>query len=328
MICLMISITACANLPEFNRNTLDRYRPSQDAAEADESREEADEPVDAMLRIAVLDVGQGDATLIMTATGETILIDAGPPGAGRDVIIPFMESQGISTLTWIIATHYHSDHTGGIPEVLAGPDGIPDTDDDIVPLVAILDRGDSHDAESQNLYPLYTEAVGNMRNTAKPGDIIESGDLDMEIIAVNGELIDGTTIDLGDPPDENAASIAMILESGGFRMFIGGDLSGGGGTPPYDTPNIETPLVPLIGDIDILRVSHHGSRTSTNRAFLDATLPELAIISVGDENDYSHPHPSVIERLVDAGIEIHQTMEDGHVIVEVDGEGEYKIIVP
>ncbi|MBI4126275.1 MAG: hypothetical protein HY465_02155, partial [Deltaproteobacteria bacterium] len=92
------------------------------------------------------------------------------------------------------------------------------------------------------------------------------------------------------------------------------------------------PLGPLVGDIDILRVGHHGSHTSTNANFLAATTPEVAIISVGDGNDYFHPHASVIDRLLEAGIEVYQTergwtqneavhVAEGNVVIEIDHHG-------
>lgn len=321
---ISIISASCANLPEFDGRTFDRISAPFDNPD--------DSPTDsAPLKIAVLDVGQGDSTLIMAPTGETILVDAGPPNAGYDVIIPFLDSFEISTLTYIIATHYHSDHIGGTLEVLAGPDATFGTDDDIIPKKGIYDRGDSNDAGEQGLYAPYAAETADIRHEVEAGEYIRIGDMGIEFMSANGRIADGTNIDLGDPIDENAAGITMAIEFNGFRMFIGADLTGG-----CESPDIETPLAPLIGKIDVLRVSHHGSRTSTNQTLLDETRPEVAIISVGDENDFSHPHPSVIERLVESGVEIYQTergyteeedvtIADGNIIIEVARNGSYEI---
>ncbi|MDO8494369.1 MAG: hypothetical protein Q7S68_03435, partial [Deltaproteobacteria bacterium] len=101
--------------------------------------------------------------------------------------------------------------------------------------------------------------------------------------------------------------------------FTAGDLTGGGGNPPYQTIDLETPLAPLIGDIDVLKVSHHGSHTSSNEFFLDTLQPEMAIISVGANNDFGHPHRTVLERLEERQIEIWKTT-DGSVCILSNGK--------
>ncbi len=310
---VVLLITSCGSTPEFDRDVLDRIHDNDLNPSVDEEDEES-----RILRITFLNVGQGDATLIETPNGETILIDAGPPGTGEDVILPYLKSKNLDKLTHIIATHYHADHIGGIPEVIAGPDGEFDTNDDLSPTGFVYDRGEDRGAIEQAYYPVYADVTGDYHAILNHGDLIISDDLTLEVVAVSGELIDGNNINIGDPVDENAASIAMLIEYGGFTLFIGGDLTGGG----IDKPDIESPLAPLIGDIDILRVSHHGSRTSTNQTFLDHTKPEVAIISYGEDNDHDHPHEEVINRLTNNEIYIHET-SDGHVIVEVDSEGEY-----
>lgn len=288
------------------------------------------------LRIIAVDVGQGDATLIIAPTGEALLVDAGPPGAGRDAILPLLQQAGINELTAIVVTHYHEDHFGGVAEVLAGPDAVRGTADDLVPTGGIYDRGEPQGPPESPRFPLYAASAAGHRRPAHPGEHLRLGDCDLEVVAAGGMLADGTAIDLGDPPDENAASIALLIEYAGFRMLIAGDVTGGGGDPPYRTPDVETALGPLIGDIDVLRVAHHGSQTSTNDAFLDATLPETAIISVGDENDHGHPHRAVVERLLDVGATVYQTergwsdhaapvISGGNITIDVDQTGNDEI---
>ncbi|MFA5810782.1 MAG: MBL fold metallo-hydrolase, partial [bacterium] len=284
------------------------------------------------LRIFVIDVGQGDATLIQAPSGEAMLVDAGPVGAGIGRVVPALASRKIAQLEYIVLTHFHDDHTGGLSEVLAGQDGLLGTADDITLKGEIYVRGTQEGSSYGDGAPLGAERAAPPERAALAGDRIGLGDCDVEVVAADGVLKDGIAIDLGDPPDENARSIALLISYKGFRMLIAADLTGGGNDPPYQTPDMETPLAPLIGDIDVLRVAHHGSHTSTNQAFLDATKPEVAIISVGDGNDFFHPHTSVIDQLIDAGVSVYQTergyldrdgpvVADGDVTIEVKADG-------
>lgn len=250
------------------------------------------------VRIVAIDVGQGDATLIVSPEREAILIDAGPTEGGGHAVIETLREEGVTELKSVIATHHHEDHTGGIDEV--------------------------------GKYITPTEGVRN-REDVSPGDVVELGDIIVDVVAAGGRLEDGTIVSL-EPFDENAASLAFVISYAGTRFFVGGDITGGGGNAPYTTIDVETLLAPLVGDIDILRVSHHGSHTSTNANFLAATTPEVAIISVGDGNDYFHPHASVIDRLLDAGIEVYQTergwttdprvhVANGNIVIEINQNG-------
>jgi competence protein ComEC len=325
----LVTFCSCGTVPEFDRSIRTIPDPTGGANAPVSSRP---------LRITVLDVGQGDSTFIATPDGQTLLIDAGPPQAGKDIILPFIESQDIGSITHVVLTHFHVDHTGGLEEVLLGPDQRFGTDDDIKIEGEIYDHGTMPSDMSDALPEWMATEFADIRQTLYPGDSIDLGDVHMEVVAAGAHLEDGTEIDPGDPPDENAQSIVLLIEYSGFKMLVMGDATGGGGSPPYVTPDVETPLAPLVGDIDVLRVGHHGSNSSTNEALLAATTPEIAIISVGDDNEFFHPHPSVIDRLLNAGIAVYQTergslfsdgpiVANGHITVEVDGDGEYRVVI-
>lgn len=290
------------------------------------------------LRITVLDVGQGDAILIEASSGESVLVDAGPPGAGAAVILPYLEEREIDALTHVIVTHDHIDHTGGLSEILSGPDGEPGTSDDITVEGHIYDIGQLHEEDGEPEHEWQEAGAAYDREALVAGERIELGDCDLEVVAADARLSDGTQPGAGEPPDENARSIVLLLKYSGFAMLLTGDVTGGGGNPPYETPDIETGIGEIAGDIDVLKVAHHGSNTSTNEEFLALTDPEIAIVSVGDGNDHFHPHPSVIERLMGAGAAVYQTergwldrdgptVADGHVTVEVDNDGDYRIVL-
>lgn len=150
----------------------------------------------------------------------------------------------------------------------------------------------------------------------KAGDLVSLGDAEMKVIAKDCEYADGTAIDC-DGTDDNAHSAVLLIGYKGFKCLVTGDLPGGGGNPPYETIDMETKTAELAGDIDVLHVGHHGSNTSTNQNLLDITTPEAAIISVGNNNDYWHPHASTIERLLNANVRIFQT-ETGWLKPEFD----------
>lgn len=290
------------------------------------------------LSVFILDVGQGDASLLLAGDGEAALIDAGPPGAGSAVIRPMLKRLGIERLAWALVTHHHADHEGGLAELIAGEDGIAGTGDDLCIEGGIYGRdGEVGDTSGDPIPDACGCAPGCDQRTAAAGDHLELGDGDLQVVASGGRLADGTEVDVspsqpGEDPDENALSVALLLRRAGFTMLFAGDITGGGGEEPYQTPDIETLLAPLIGELDVLRVSHHGSDTSSNAAFLQATHPEVAIISVGDGNDYGHPSPAVIERLEEAGSRVLRTengaLEDpalppaGNTIrIDIDAEG-------
>ncbi len=292
------------------------FEPSADiSSEVDES------PESGGLRILVLDVGQGDATLVIGpgSNGRTLLIDAGPYGQGITTVLPTLESLGSASLDWIVATHYDADHLGGIPEVLKGPDQVMGTEDDIVPAIDLLDRGDLTE-KATPIFKDYIEIASSLRTEATPGTQLNLGEgAFAKVIVVNGHYSDGRSIHLN-PDEENEASIGFLIQYGEFRYFTAGDLTGCGTPGGYETKDVETAAGEIIGDIDVLHVGHHGSETSTNKEFLKLTQPKAAIISVGKENDYGHPTESVLRRLEDTGIEIFRTDLLGTLEIRTDGQ--------
>lgn len=282
-----------------------------------------------LLKIAFIDVGQGDATLLISPNGNSVLIDTGPNGEGRNAILPLMSTLNVNQLDAIFITHYHADHIGGLDEVLMGMDGIWNTDDDHLPTQGIFDRGGSYESEGETWFD-YQQAAEGMRSAVYPGQIFSFGEISVQIVAANSQLIDGSDIPI-EYADENSLSIGLVIEYGDLRLFIGGDLTGGGGNPPYETADLETPLGEIVGNIDVYQVNHHGSHTSSNESFINSLSPDYAIISCGNDNDHFHPHESVIERLLDHGAKIYQTemcwtgdrsdisIANGHIVLKTDG---------
>lgn len=280
----------------------------------DFNQTETKEPTLSPLQIYVIDVGQGDATLIVGPDGTTLLIDGGPPETGSEAVLDFLEEKKISKIDWILATHYDLDHIGGFSEIL----------DSFLPTEALLDRGDNTD-QDHPLFNSYLEKAGSLRRTVEVGEAIDLGQgARATVVVTNGRFSDGSGIHLN-PDEENESSIGLLIEYRNFQYFTAGDLTGGGKTGFEETKDLESEVARRIGDTDVLHVGHHGSRTSTNQNLIDQSQPEVAVISVGRDNHYGHPAPEVLQRLQKAQIEIYRTDLQGNIEITTAG-GSYKII--
>lgn len=319
-IIVMVFVMGCGSIPE------PPSRPAPPAPQPTQS------PLSKALHITILDVGEGDATLVTTPNGHHMLIDGGPSGSGKRVTLPYLSGNGITQLDHVFASHYDSDHIGGVAEILAGLDGMRGTADDIGVGGFCWDRGDST-AKHTTPFASYTAATTSCKRTAIPGDLIEfDDDVSLEVVAINGITKAGTLATL-DPEDENGASMVIRIRYGAFTYLTTGDLPGGGGNPPYDTIDEETPLALQIGHVDVLHLGHHGSHTASNENFLQLLSPRAAVVSVGDGNTYHHPHPAVLQRLTQLNIPVYQTerghsdgteksyVMGGNIVIESEGEG-------
>lgn len=239
-----------------------------------------------------INVGQGDSTLIVSPTGKTLLVDGGNNGMGAARVVPLLETLKISHLNFIVATHYDADHIGGLDEVMQS---VPNVD-------VVFDRGRPASATTRgkSRYKEYVEAAGTRRTEIHPGTVFDMGaDVLVVCVAVNGQVEGGNSVAL-DTKDENDASVALKLRFGTFDYFVGGDLTGGGLSGSRRTKDVESLVAPVVGDVDVLKVSHHGSKTSSNQIFLDTLRPEVAVISAGNggvNKIYHHPSRPVLNRL-------------------------------
>ncbi len=249
------------------------------------------------IEIVFLDVGQGDATFIRSPRGDALLKDAGTLEAGRMVVVPFLEGRDALPPTHLIVSHRHEDHYGGMVAIMEGPDGVPGTEDDRLPSGLLL-HNDPAESCSSVVCGRYDAVSRETARVAQLGESIDLGaDVEARVVAVSGHLKGGTFIQ---PQSENAASVAIVVQFGNLRVFVGGDLTGGG----FETDDMETPLSAYIPPIHVLRANHHGSASSTNRAFAENLAPAAAVISAGRDNPYCHPHSQVLSRLEMVGAHI------------------------
>ncbi len=236
------------------------------------------------LQIHHMDVGQGDGAVLITPKGQIVLFDAGEDMKKRDCTKPvsYLDQLGIDHIDVLYVSHYHFDHIGCIPAVL----------EQFHLQGEAYDRGESYPGKT---YANYVKAVGTHRKTGSIGDSItldknSPNPVVITIVAVDGQSRVGEV----QTSNENDLSLAVVVSFGSFKEEIGGDLSGDN-TQMYQ--DVETPVAPEVGKIDVYKVHHHCSSHSTNDAWMTSTQPTVGVISTGDGNDYGHPTADCLERL-------------------------------
>ena len=237
------------------------------------------------LRVSFIDVGQGDSEFIELPNGETLLIDAGTNETGADVV-NYIESLGYSSIDYVVGTHPHEDHIGGLDDVIRtfdiGSVYMPKVTADTKTFEDVLDAVDEK---------------GLTINTAKAGVTLVDGDrLSVKMLA--------PVLDEYDNTNDYSAVIKVVYGDTSF-LFTG------------DAEEYAESLITGDVDSDVLKVGHHGSSTSTGEAFLERVSPSYAVISCGLGNSYGHPHTETIEKL--GGIPVFRTDEMGTIVATSDG---------
>jgi beta-lactamase superfamily II metal-dependent hydrolase len=235
------------------------------------------------LSIHYIDVGQGDAAVVVGPDGTSVLIDGGNPGDGNADVVPYLNSIGLTGLEYSVMTHWHTDHYGGMDEVFnAG----------FQPSIAAYDRG-SNSMPSGTQVTQYLSAVGTKRQTAFVGLTLQLGDgATLEIVSANGNTPLGSKDPSSSAQAENGRSVSVVIRYKDFDAYIGGDLTAGGS----GTANIEDWAASYIGQVEVAQSSHHGSKTSSSVNVVNALDPSLVIHSMGLDNSFFHPNSTIVER--------------------------------
>ncbi|MFO8059985.1 MAG: MBL fold metallo-hydrolase [Bacillota bacterium] len=283
------------------------FEPDPEGAEAPEGEGKKEEPdaevevseppaageeePDGELAVHFIDVGQGDAILI-EAPGGAALIDGGTRQAG-EIVVQYLVRRGIRRIDLVVATHPHADHIGGLIDVLRNFE-----------VHQVVDSGQPH-------------------TTATFDDYLTEVEKQVDAGSCVYEIPEGQVVDLGSGaavtvlgPDSvaeslNDGSVVCRLDFGSTSFLFTGDAE----------HTAEERLLNRGSDLeaDVLKVGHHGSATSTSPAFLTAVSPAHAVICVGDDNSYGHPHRETLDRLAEAGTRIYRTDVHGTVIFVSDG---------
>ena len=243
-----------------------------------------------VLTALTLDVGQGES-VILTSGGETALVDCGSSNSYKDpggLAADTLHSMGVRELSAVVVTHYHADHTNGLYEVLrripVQTVYLPDIEDEYGVRERLVSLAEEKGAQVTYVTKETADTLGDTVLTIYPP--VQSG----------GDL--------------NELGLTALASAGDFDLLITGDMSGS-----TEKKLVETYALP---DIEVLVVSHHGSRYSSNIRFLKSVTPEAAVISVGD-NNYGHPSEETLQRLLAVGADIWRTDQQGTIRITVNG---------
>ena len=243
-------------------------------------------PVDGNLNIYFIDVGQADSILI-TNNDASMLIDAGNNEDGEDVV-NFIKDKGITKLDYVVGTHPHEDHIGGLDDVI------------------------NSDLEITNIYmpkietttKTFEDVIDAIENkglsitSPKKGDTFTVGNATLEVM----------TDSILDEDNLNLSSITLLMQYGNNKFLFMGDA---------EAENEETRDWPKV---DLLKVGHHGSNTSSSDKFLNETKPTYSIIMAGEGNSYGLPTEETLNKLQNIGSTIYRTDLNGTITVTSDGE--------
>lgn len=265
--------------------------PTSPTTQNDDSTPVSALPEGSTFEIHFFDVGEADSALV-ECDGHYMLIDGGNPGSSS-FLYSYLQSHGIDYLDYIVCSHAHADHVGG----LAGALNYASVGTAYAPVT-------EYDSRAFNSFVKYLSQQGKEITVPSAGDCFELGNAKVTIFAP----IDMTLAAL----NENNSSIILRIEYGSTSFLFTGDAE-----IDEELSVVESQQVLQS---TLLKVGHHGSYTSTSEDFLKAVNPEYAIISVGSNNEYGHPHDIVLNRLSKYCQEIYRTDIVGEIICSSDGE--------
>jgi competence protein ComEC len=262
---------------------------------------------DPSLRVTFLDVGQGDAAVIEAPGGAVVLVDGGGSfddsfDTGERIVEPFLRARGISRVDLVALSHPHPDHLNGLRRILRR-----------FPVGALWTSGD----DGHN--PEYTHLVALAREHGVPTPVPAPSALGGARLEPEGPFIASAAGEaIGPPPglSVNDASLVLRLSFAGRAVLFPGDLEADGEGELVGRRAVGQPVA-----ADVLKVPHHGSRTSSSDELVDAVHPALAVISLGWRNRFHFPAPEVLQRYAARGARVLRTDRDGAVTVTLAPDG-------
>lgn len=246
---------------------------------------------DGELELRALDVGQGDA-LLTRLDGATMLVDAGPdPQTAGAAIVPQLRRLGVERLDYLVLTHADGDHIGGAPTVMR---------EFAVGAVVHADANLSH--------PVMREVIDLAVDAGVPVKEVKRGDALAWHPRVDLSVLNPPE---PGPDDDNDRSVVLHLAYRTSSMLLTGDIEA--------STEGELAASGVMSPVDVLKVPHHGSNSSSTAAFLDAVDPQIAVVSAGWYNAFDHPRDGALRRLRERGVAVFRTDLAGNVMVRTDG---------
>jgi competence protein ComEC len=247
-------------------------------------------PPSGSLSVSFIDVGQGDGVLVQ-AGGESYLIDAGRPEEGPNVV-DFLRSRGVDTLDGIVVSNPDADHIGGFLDVF-----------DAFPVETVYVSGDPNSTLTYNTFLRGVSDEGATTEVLRTGMLMDWGGVRADVIGPPTDAEGGLFSEINDN------SVAILLTYGTARILLAGDAEAN--EEEYMASGLYT------GPLTILKVTHHGSNTSSTPLFLSRFPPRVAVIQCGVDNPYGHPTPETLDRLQRVGAKVFRNDEDGDVIATI-----------
>jgi beta-lactamase superfamily II metal-dependent hydrolase len=248
-------------------------------------------PETGVLKVHFIDVGQADSILAQLPGGQNMLVDAGNNDDG-DIVVNYLQSNGVIRIDYLVGTHPHEDHIGGLDTVINN-----------------FEIGKIYMPRVTHNTKAYRDVLDAIKNKglkitpARSGvEILNTGGLTASILSPHSPSYDEL--------NDYSAVIKLVFE--GVSFILTGDAE--------KIPEEEMLAAGTDLKADVLKIGHHGSRTSTTPAFLKAVDPQYAVICAGKDNDYGHPHRETLQKLKQAKVKVYRTDLDGTIIFSSNGK--------
>lgn len=274
----------CSIITIFNNNYLNDHKTNNTNIEKDET---VNFQINENIKIHFIDVGQGDSIFIELPNNETMLIDAGE-SSKEEVVSEYINTLGYNKINYIIGTHPHSDHIGGLAHI------INSFNIEKIYMPKALSTSKTYENLLNTIYKNNKNII-----TAKAGiKIIDEDNLKINILAPNNNNYSNLN---------NYSVVIKINYKSKSFLFMG------------DAEILSENEILTDVSADIIKIGHHGSDTSSSESFLSKVNPKYAIIMVGENNKYNHPNQTILDRLERNNIITYRTDLNGNIVITSDG---------